>query len=95
MGQALPKTSINRNAFPWKSSLLNDGLKRQRGIKAQLLPGLSLECSWVLGDVAVEAEGDKATGSITIHNHSKGNSEEGRGSHRLGEIYVLSETPKA
>lgn len=47
---------------------------------------------WV---IALETEGDKATGSIAIHNHSEGNNEGGRGSAQTRRMYVLSETPKA
>lgn len=47
---------------------------------------------WVM---ALEAEGDKATGSLTIDNHSKGNDEVSRCSAQTRRICVLSETPKA
>lgn len=45
--------------------------------------------------MALEAEGDKATGSLTIHNHSKGSNEASRCSGETRRMYVLSETPKA
>lgn len=51
-GKPCPRHLLGENFFPWKSSLCNDGLKRQGGTEVPLLPGLSSECSWVLGDGA-------------------------------------------
>lgn len=49
-GQALSKPLIKWEFFSWKSSLFNYGLQSQRDQSLWLLPGLSSECSWVLGD---------------------------------------------
>lgn len=70
-GKPCPRHSSSGNVFPWKSSLLNDVLKRQRGTEDSYCQVFSQSAVgfWVM---ALETEGDKTTGSITIHSHSKG-----------------------
>lgn len=83
-GKPCLRHSAGENFFPWKSSLCNDGLKRPGGTEAPLLPGLSSECSWALGD-STRGQMWRNHGGVTLSNHSKGAMKQVGAEHRLGE----------